>query len=190
VKVMIVNSYEMILITLGLALSVYKDDFFTLIYQFMMQGLLYFSIQDMGAKVGLQVKISKVIIGSVMVVGIIKSALIIDSGLDVPIGDSMIPTLKFLGIHGDRGNGVYRVQIFGSFFFELFALLFNCLLLNYYIGQSDMQLKKEKRHYINSTLYLFQYQKLQHLFLFFLVVDTFFSQTFIQLSVLCKKHEF
>lgn len=52
VKVMVINSYEMILITLCLALSVYKEDFFTLIYQFMMQGLLYFSIQDMGAKVG------------------------------------------------------------------------------------------------------------------------------------------
>jgi hypothetical protein len=49
---MVINSYEMILITLCLALSVYKEDFFTLIYQFMMQGLLYFSIQDMGAKVG------------------------------------------------------------------------------------------------------------------------------------------
>jgi hypothetical protein len=95
-----------------------------------------------------------------MVVGIIKSALIINSGLDVPVNDSIIPTFKFLGIHGDQVNAVFRVKIFGSFFFELFALLFNCLLLNYYIGQSDRQLKKEKREYINNTLYLFQYRKL------------------------------
>lgn len=110
--------------------------------------------------------------------------------MEVPLADSIIPTFKFLGIHGDEVSSVFIVQLFGSFFFEIFALLFNCLLLNYYVGQHDRELKGEKRQYINSSMFLFQYRKLQWLFLFFLVVDTFFSQTFIQMSVLGKSQEF
>lgn len=35
-KVLIANSQEMSLLTLGLCLSVYQEDFFTLIYQFLL----------------------------------------------------------------------------------------------------------------------------------------------------------
>lgn len=44
-KVFFANCYEAILIGLGLALSIYKDDIISLIYQIFMQVLLYYSMK-------------------------------------------------------------------------------------------------------------------------------------------------
>jgi hypothetical protein len=80
-KVLLANSGEMSLLTLGLCLSVYQEDFFTLVYQFLLQVLLYFSMKEFGANVPFQIKFNKFIILCLIFLFIVKGYYLTEVGL-------------------------------------------------------------------------------------------------------------
>ena len=79
-KVFAANSFEMVLITLGLCLSVYQEDFFTIVFQLLLQWLLFHSMRDKGKNTEFQALICKVIIGLIGIHGLIKGYYILHLG--------------------------------------------------------------------------------------------------------------
>lgn len=149
-KVFAANSYEMLLITMGLALSVYQEDFFTFVYQFMMQGLLYFSMRDKGAYTKHQVHFSKFIIFCIGVLTAIKLIYVLNLGFELTadVYDEMKMTLETFGFKlksiSENGEPLQQIEFFDTFSFEISAAIVNFLLLKYYIEQSDAHIRKDK----------------------------------------------
>jgi len=91
--------------------------------------------------------------------------------------------LEMLGMNYVTKDNSYVLNVLDSFMFELIGCIITFLLLKYYLDQSDKKKRGDKYHYMHNTLYLKQFVKIQQLFFFFLVADSFFSPTFIQLIV-------
>lgn len=155
-----------------------------------MQGLLSFSMKEMGKYTSVQIKLSKAIIAAL--VGVLGTKLIYMFNLGLTITadtyNEQKSNLIAMGYSLDPINDGknYQFQLWGSIDFEIMALALNFLLLKYYIQQTDNLKRNEPYQYIHHSVFLGQYKKLQHLFFFAAVVDAFFAQTLIQLTILGK----
>lgn len=168
----------------------------------MMQGVLFFSMKEKGKHSYFQAQICKVITGLIVAHALLKAYYVFDLGSSLKdndfkndktliemLGMNYVPQDCQTFIKDDKTvtECTYVLNIIDSFTFEVVGCFITFLLLKYYLSQSDNRKRGDKYHYMHNTLYLKQFVKIQQLFFFFLVTDSFFSPTFIQLIVLCKR---
>lgn len=71
--VLLINMFEITIITLSLSLTVYQDDASSVLFLFLMQLTLYYSMRNRGNEVGKQKKITIYIVILLFFMGILKT---------------------------------------------------------------------------------------------------------------------
>lgn len=131
-----VNCYEIILISLGLALSIYQDDASSFVYQLLMQVLLFYSVVEMGRYVRTQ---KKICIGVVVVLAcfmLFKYWYMTETEQTLTQDRTKLEmTLKTLGFKIQvAADGTTTYLKWKSFEFETLSAILTGLLIYYYNG--------------------------------------------------------
>lgn len=141
---MFINLFEIVVITLSLSLTVYQDDASSVIFMFMMQYTLFFTMRNRGNDAVRQRNSTITIVVLLFLMGIAKTVIyfIVNKAITkTTFEDSYQTLLNSLGIqiknkfYDDPITGYKElivVDIWQTFDFEFLALVLNIMLLAFY----------------------------------------------------------